>query len=107
MLDVVEADGTAARDVAAALEELAGARLPHRGEGVLVHDRVERERVVGVQPVGQPVVLRREAVRMALGTRRPELRDEIVQQVRRSPEAAVVDLAFGGHHLGEERDQSA
>ena len=40
VLDVVEADGAAAGDVAAALEELAVARFPHRADRVLGEDRV-------------------------------------------------------------------
>src|SRR5207249_11414874 len=70
VLDVVEADGTAAGHVPAALEELAVARLPHRGDRILGEDGVEREGVVGVQPVGESVLLAREARGVALRARR-------------------------------------
>ena len=62
VLDVVEAHGAAAGHVAAALEELAVARLPHRGDRILGDDRVQREGVVRVQPVREAVLVGGEAV---------------------------------------------
>jgi hypothetical protein len=67
VLDVVEADGAAARHVAAALEELPVARAPDRRDGILGDDRVQRERVVGVDPVGEALVVARKAVAWVSG----------------------------------------
>src|SRR5262245_13675930 len=47
VLDVVEADGATAGHMTLALEELAVACLPHRGDWILRQDRVQGEGIVG------------------------------------------------------------
>ena len=75
VLDVVEADGAAAGAVAPALEELAVARLPHRGDRILGDDRVQGERVVRVQPVREAMLVGREARGIAVRADGAERRD--------------------------------
>src|SRR5712692_5123724 len=102
VLDVVQAERAAARDVLAALEELAGARLPHRGDRILGEDGVQGERVVGVEPVGEAVLLGGKARRIALRAGRAQPGDHALEDIPPLGEARVVDLALRRHDLGEQ-----
>ena len=79
VLDIVEAGRRTAGDVPPPLEELPVARLPDRPDRVLLSDRVQGERVVGVDPVGQPILLAREEVRPAIRRCLAEFGYELLQ----------------------------
>src|SRR5581483_1806009 len=103
VLDVVEADRLPAGDVAPALEEAAVAGLPYGRDRVLVEDRVERERVVRVQPVGEPVAVARKGLGRRVRAHARELVDEPVEERATLAERVVVDLAVRRDDGGEER----
>ncbi len=102
VLDVVEADRRTAGDVPPALEEPAVARLPDGPDRVLLSDRVEGERVVGVDPVGEPVLLVREQVRTTVRRRAAEFGYELLQQRPPRGQTLVVDLAVLRDDLGQQ-----
>ena len=102
VLDVVETERRVPRDVPPTLEEPAVARLPHRADRVLVHDRVQSERVVGVDPVGKTVLFAREQVRTAFRRRGAEFGNELLEQGAPVRETLVVDLALVRDDLGQQ-----
>lgn len=67
MLDIVKAHRSPAGDMPPPLKELAVARLPYRGNRILVYDRVEGEGVVGVEPVSQFVLFGWEGAGVVIG----------------------------------------
>ncbi len=99
MLDVVETHQFAACAMSPALKELPVARLPHRGDRIFVDYRVQRERIVCVEPVGELFLFAGESDRRGDGAHCGKLPNHLVEQFAALGQPHVIDAAVGADDL--------